>query len=91
MDPRPSAPVGAARRALADGREDLLVDEAPLLLDVHGQTLLTMRTPGRDEELTRGFLLGEGVIARVDEIEELTCVAPTGDRPATARVRLRAA
>jgi len=91
VDPRPSAPVGAARRALAGGRDDLLVEEAPLLLDVHGQTLLTMRTPGRDADLARGFLLAEGVIEHPDDVEALHCAPADGDRPASARVRLRAA
>ena len=91
MTPRPVAPVGAARRKLAGGREDLLVEEAPLLLEVHGQTLLTMRTPGRDADLARGFLLGEGVIERADDVEQLRCTPPEGDQPATARIQLRAA
>jgi FdhD protein len=91
VDPRLQAPVGAARRALAGGREDLLVEESPLLIDVHGQTLLTMRTPGRDEDLTCGFLLAEGVIGDLDELEELRCTPAASEQPAAARVRLREA
>jgi FdhD protein len=67
-DAIPEPPAGAARRTLADGRLDLLVREEPLLLVVHGQQLLTMRTPGRDEDLARGFLLGEGVIAAATDV-----------------------
>jgi FdhD protein len=64
-------PAGAARRRLADAREDLLVLEEPLLLVVHGQQLLTMRTPGRDEDLAVGFLLGEGIIGTAAEVRSL--------------------
>ncbi|MCA8950411.1 MAG: formate dehydrogenase accessory sulfurtransferase FdhD, partial [Planctomycetes bacterium] len=86
-------PSGAIARELADGRSDRLVREEPLLLAVHGQELLTMRTPGRDEDLARGFLLGEGVIAAPDEIVALRFV--TGDaeaqRPDELQVELRQA
>lgn len=51
------------RRRLAAGRHDLLVREEPLLLVIHGQQLMTMRTPGRDRDLALGFLLGEGIVA----------------------------
>jgi FdhD protein len=61
-------PPGAARRTLADGRSDALVREEPLLLVVHGQQLLTMRTPGRDVDLAIGFLLGEGIAARAGDV-----------------------
>ncbi len=94
MDPRPAdqhPPAGAIRRTLADGRDDLLIEESPLLLDVHGQQLLTMRTPGRDEDLARGFLLGEGIVRSVDEIVAIGCEPAREDAPATARIELRAA
>lgn len=43
--------------------EDEVVVEEPLEIRVAGDTLaLTMRTPGHDEELAAGFLLGEGVV-----------------------------
>ena len=71
----PSPNPGAVPRPLADGRTDLLVREEPLLLDIAGQPLLTMRTPGRDEDLAVGFLLGEGVIGSVGEIAGMTFTA----------------
>ena len=79
-DPAQEPPAGAARRRLADGRDDLLVREEPLLLVIHGQQLLTMRTPGRDEDLALGFLLGEGIVQ--DPSEALTMHAAAGDAEA---------
>lgn len=67
-------PDGAARRQLANGRDDLLVREEPLRLAVHGQQLLTMRTPGRDADLALGFLLGEGIVGAADDVRSLTVV-----------------
>ncbi|MGK0304182.1 MAG: FdhD protein, partial [Planctomycetota bacterium] len=82
--------VGAASRRLANGREDFLIEEAPLLLDVSGQQLVTMRTPGRDAELALGFLLGEGIVTTPSEVLTIECTpgdnnpggsnAPTPDR-----------
>jgi len=86
-------PDGAARRTLASGRDDLLVREEPLLLVIHGQQLLTMRTPGRDEDLALGFLLGEGIVARTGDVTSIEVVAAVD--PSTnvdeARVTLAAA
>jgi len=46
-----------------DGVEDRIAVEDPLEIRVHGRPLsVTMRTPGHDEELAVGFLLGEGLI-----------------------------
>jgi FdhD protein len=71
-DPLPDhLPDGAAPRILQDGRSDALVREEPLLLVIHGQQLLTMRTPGRDEDLALGFLLGEGIVRAVADVREL--------------------
>jgi len=69
---------GAARRLLANGREDALVREEPLLLVIAGQQLLTMRTPGRDEDLALGFVLGEGIVGSPDEVRGTTQV-PAAD------------
>lgn len=63
-----AVPPGANERELADGRHDLLVREEPLLIEVHGSQLLTMRTPGRDDDLAIGFLLGEGVIRNAADV-----------------------
>ena len=46
-----------------DGREDAVAVEEPLEIRVDGVPLVvTMRTPGHDEELALGFLYGEGLI-----------------------------
>src|SRR5262245_35408540 len=58
VDPiRLSAPVEH------DGISDRVAIEDPLEIRVRGEALaVTMRTPGHDEELALGFLLGEGLI-----------------------------
>jgi FdhD protein len=46
-----------------DGAADEVAREEPLEIRVDGRPLaVTMRTPGHDEELALGFLLGEGLI-----------------------------
>jgi len=46
-----------------DGHHDEVAVEEPMEIRVDGQALsVTMRTPGHDEELALGFLLGEGLI-----------------------------
>jgi FdhD protein len=85
-------PIGASLRRLASGREDLLIEESPLLLDVHGQQLLTMRTPGRDAELALGFLLGEGIVTSSRDVVAIVCQQGDVSRnqPDSARIELTA-
>jgi FdhD protein len=55
------------------GRDEVAVEE-PLEIRVGGEPLaVTMRTPGHDEELALGFLLGEGLIDRAHD------AGPTAD------------
>ncbi len=57
-----------------DGLADEVAVEEPLEIRVDGASLaVTMRTPGHDEELALGFLLGEGLIGGVRE------AGPTAD------------
>ena len=50
-------------RVSTDRGEDEVAIEEPLEIRVGGEALaVTMRTPGHDEELALGFLLGEGLI-----------------------------
>ncbi len=59
---------GAHATVRADGFEDEVAVEEPLEIRVDGRPLaVTMRTPGHDEELALGFLLGEGLIDGLHE------------------------
>ncbi len=60
--------IGTASSARSR-RPDTLAVEEPLELRAGGQVLtVTMRTPGADLELAHGYLLAEGVIARVADV-----------------------
>lgn len=63
-----------------------VVDEAPLLLEVGDQHVLTMRTPGDDLSLARGFLCAEGIVAPA-AIASLRRV-PRGEESSTDRVEV---
>ncbi len=59
---------------LHDGERDEVAVEEPLEIRVDGVALtVTMRTPGHDEELALGFLVGEGLI------DATRPAGPTGD------------
>ncbi|GLY82044.1 formate dehydrogenase accessory sulfurtransferase FdhD [Actinoallomurus iriomotensis] len=61
-------------------RTDTLVVEEPLEIRLGGRPLtVTMRTPGDDFELAAGFLVGEGVVARADEIRAIAYCAGATD------------
>src|SRR5665213_4388419 len=48
---------------------DELAEEEPLEIRVDNHRVsVTMRTPGHDDELAAGFLLGEGLISRREEV-----------------------
>lgn len=83
-------PAGAVPRQIDGARRDLLIREEPLLIDVHGSPLLTMRTPGRDLDLAVGFLLGEGVIRGAADVAELRQLPgdPAALRPDQVQVTL---
>ncbi len=60
----------------ADGVHDRVAVEEPLEIRVGGAALaVTMRSPGNDEELAVGFLVGEGLIAAGDGV----AAGPTAD------------
>jgi len=53
----------AVKALVHDGEADVVAVEEPLEIRVDGVPLaVTMRTPGHDEELSAGFLFGEGLI-----------------------------
>jgi FdhD protein len=57
--------MALAARIQHDGVRDEVAIEEPLEIRVDGEPLaVTMRTPGNDDELALGFLIGEGLIAR---------------------------
>src|SRR5215210_7679201 len=61
-------------RITREGQEDRVAVEEPLEIRVDGRPLaVTMRTPGHDEELSLGFLYGEGLI------DEPRSAAPPAD------------
>jgi FdhD protein len=69
------------------------VREEPLLIEVGGESVLTMRTPGDDVDLALGFLLGEGILPSLDpvaRVEQLAPGAPGGGQVDVVRVELRA-
>ena len=61
--------------------EDQLAGEEPLEIRIGGVPLtVMMRTPGHERELALGFLFGEGIIRRADDIVALRSV-PNGEHP----------
>jgi len=71
-DPNTEPAIRTPVQRLADSvlsQEDWIASEAPLEVRI-GNTPMTvlMRTPGNDEELVRGFLYNEGVVASASEI-----------------------
>ena len=64
------------RRAGGRVENDFVVVEEPLEIRVDGRpVVVTMRTPGNDEELVAGFLYAEGIIAGGSDLESLKAVA----------------
>src|SRR5437867_8391077 len=52
--------------------QDELAAEEPLEIQVETRpVVVTMRTPGHDEELAAGFLLSEGLVRRREEILQI--------------------
>jgi FdhD protein len=66
---------------LPQGGFEWVIREEPLLIEVEGERVLTMRTPGEDEALALGFLLGEGVIGSVDDVRSIASVPARSERP----------
>lgn len=63
---RPVLKISAGRRVR---RPDTLAAEEPLEIRLNGKPLsVTMRTPGHDIELAHGFLLTEGVIGDLEDV-----------------------
>jgi FdhD protein len=61
---RPSSEPWPVLRSTGVREEDRLAAEEPLEIRLNGRSLVvTMRTPGNDEELALGFLVNEGILA----------------------------
>jgi FdhD protein len=78
-----STRVPVVRWDLARGgavrRPDALAVEEPLELRVAGEPVVTtMRTPGHDVDLALGWLLGEGLLAHVDDVAAAVHCTDTG-------------
>ena len=93
MSPEQAVPAGIravpVRRAGGRVEDDFVVVEAPLEIRVDGRPMVvTMRTPGHDEELAAGFLYAEGNIAGGSDLESLKAVAgePGGGPASGTRV-----
>ena len=57
-----------AGHTIASARDELAIEE-PLEIRVRGRAIsVTMRTPGHDDDLAAGFLLGEGIVRRREDI-----------------------
>jgi FdhD protein len=66
---------------VADPRPDTLAAEEPLEIRVAGRPLtVTMRTPGDDFDLARGFLVSEGVVSAESDIDAIRyCAGATAN------------
>ena len=70
--------------------QDLIVVEEPLEIRIDGKPLVvTMRTPGEDEELAAGFLHAEGLIAGAAGIASIRAVAGEGAAGTAGEARIR--
>ncbi len=85
--------VAVQRRGVAL-EQDVVVVEEPLEIRLDGRPLVvTMRTPGDDEELAAGFLHAEGLISGGAGIASLSAVAGEREAPPAgkqARIRITA-
>jgi len=83
--PPDEATVSSRVQTFADGtpdrdRIDCIAVEAPLEVRIGGKPVtVLMRTPGHDEELVRGFLFSEGIIARPGDIVSMERPAGLAD------------
>ncbi|MEV6003304.1 formate dehydrogenase accessory sulfurtransferase FdhD [Streptomyces griseomycini] len=69
------------RDGAVSSRPDTLVAEEPLEIRLNGRPLaVTMRTPGDDFALAVGFLVSEGVLATVSDLQNIVyCAGATGE------------
>ena len=91
----PNAGLSPALKAVTVRRrgellEDLIVVEEPLEIRLDGKPLVvTMRTPGDDEELAAGFLHAEGLIADGAGISSVRAIPGKGTSGGVGTARIR--
>ena len=86
----PALKAVMVRRSGEPPVEDLIVVEEPLEIRLDGKPLVvTMRTPGDDEELAAGFLHAEGLIAGATGIASLRAVTGEGPSRPGGEARIR--
>ena len=76
-------PVTRLSQGAVERLEDEIAVERPLEMRIEGRPLaVTLRTPGRDRELGLGFLAGEGLIRRPEDVRAAReTPAACGDEP----------
>jgi len=80
-------PVARLQSGAAEQRADAVAREDPLEIRVGGAALaVVMRTPGHDEELALGFLVTEGVIGSLSEVESVRHCAEVREADAEGNV-----
>jgi FdhD protein len=83
MKDRSSHRARVLKFGLAAGEriDDQLAAEEPLEIRVNGSPLtVVMRTPGHEQELSIGFLFGEGIIRSLEDIARIAS-EPNGEHP----------
>ncbi|MCK6471864.1 MAG: formate dehydrogenase accessory sulfurtransferase FdhD [Planctomycetes bacterium] len=90
--------VDKVTNAGVEQRDDALAVEEPLEIrlahwkdgELRELSLsITMRTPGHDEELAAGFLLGEGIVTGAADIVKIEALPASGGKPSnTVRVEV---
>ena len=83
-------PVTRVTGPSSESFEDAVAVERPLQLSVDGRALaVTLRTPGHDEDLVRGFLAAEGVVSRAADIAAIGVrESDCADEPDVAAIAL---
>ena len=67
-----SVPVTTIDNGLLTERQDTVAVEEPLEIRLgRSRVAITMRTPGHDAELAAGFLFGEGILTRREQIKSI--------------------
>jgi FdhD protein len=81
--------LGSDDEAAAESLEDWVANERPVDIEVNGRVIaVVMALPGKEEELAAGFLLGEGIINRREDLLLLRTCEPENP-PTEAALSIR--